>query len=80
MALKIVKAANSLLNFIVLLALCIAGLYAGYALWDNNQVYAAAQNVQADMIKLKPILAEENGEEGAFLRSCLPSIRMFGPG
>ena len=71
MALKIVKAANSLLNFIVMLALCIAGLYAGYALWDNNQVYAAAQNVQADMIKLKPVLSEEAGEEGASFEELL---------
>ena len=71
MALKIVKAANSLLNFIVMLALCVAGLYAGYALWDNNQVYAAAQNVQADMIKLKPVLVEEAGEEGASFEELL---------
>lgn len=70
MGLKIVKAANSLLNFFVILFLCIAGLYAGYALWDNNQVYAAAQNVQADMIKRKPVLVEE-GEEGASFEELL---------
>ena len=70
MALKIVKAANSLLNFFVIVFLCIAGLYAGYALWDNNQVYAAAQNVQADMIKLKPVLVED-GEEGASFEELL---------
>ena len=70
MAIKIVKAANSLLNFFVTLFLCIAGLYAGYALWDNNQVYAAAQNVQADMIKLKPVLSED-GEDGASFEELL---------
>lgn len=71
MAQKIVKAANSLLNFFVILFLCIAGLYAGYALWDNNQVYAAAQNVQADMIKLKPVLSDSEGEEGASFEELL---------
>ncbi|MCI6886550.1 MAG: SrtB family sortase, partial [Lachnospiraceae bacterium] len=64
MARWILKAANSLLNLIVMLSLLVAGTYAGYALWDNNQVYAAAQNVQADMIKLKPVI-EDSGETGA---------------
>lgn len=59
----LLKAANSLVSFILVLALCTAGTYAGYALWDNNQVYAAAIDVQADMIKIKPVL--EDVEEGA---------------
>lgn len=61
----ILKAANTLVNTVVILALCLAGTYAGYALWDNNRVYVAAENVQADMIKLKPtIQPAEEGEEG----------------
>ena len=62
----ILKAANTLINTVVILALCLAGTYAGYALWDNNRVYAAAENVQADMIKLKPTVqsAGEGAEEG----------------
>ena len=59
----LLKAANSLVSFILVLALCTAGTYAGYALWDNNQVYAAALDVQADMIRIKPVLEDE--EEGA---------------
>lgn len=66
MARWILKAANSLLNFIVILSLCVSGIYAGYALWDNNQVYAAAQNVQADMIKLKPKVVEEEDAGASF--------------
>ena len=58
MAGLILKAANSLLNFIIIVSLLLAGTYAGYALWDNNQVYAAAEHVQADMLKLKPELTE----------------------
>lgn len=71
MARWILKAANSLLNFIVILALCVSGIYAGYALWDNNQVYAAAQNVQADMIKLKPKVAEAEEDAGASFEELL---------
>lgn len=70
MARWFLKAADSLLNLFVILALCIAGSYAGYALWDNGQVYAAAQNVQADMIKLKPVIADD-GEEGASFEELL---------
>lgn len=70
MARWFVKAANSLLNLVVMVSLLVAGTYAGYALWDNNQVYAAAQNVQADMIRLKP-LVDENGEKGASFEELL---------
>ena len=66
MARFILKIANSLLNFIIIISLLLAGTYAGYALWDNNQVYAAASNVQADMIKLKPILTEDEDEGASF--------------
>ncbi|MDO5408651.1 MAG: class B sortase [Eubacteriales bacterium] len=69
MARMILKAANTFLNLIVIIALCTASLYAGYALWDNNQVYAAAENVQDSMIKLKPVVAE--GEEGASFEELL---------
>lgn len=50
----ILKAANSLVNLIVILCLLTAGIYAAYALWDNSRIYTAANDVQADMIKLKP--------------------------
>ena len=70
MARFILKLANSLLNFVMIISLLLAGTYAGYALWDNNQVYAAASNVQADMIKLKPILTE-NEDEGASFEELL---------
>lgn len=66
MARLILKLANSLLNFVLLVSLLLAGTYAGYALWDNNQIYAAASNVQADMIKLKPILTEDEDEGASF--------------
>ena len=63
------KGANALVSFVVAVFLIVAGTYSVYALWDNEQIYAAADNVQADMIKLKPkvtVAAEgEEEEEGA---------------
>lgn len=51
---KILTAADTLVNSVVVLALLVAGVYAGYALWDNSLVYAAVDDVQAEMLKLKP--------------------------
>lgn len=61
MARFLLKACNSIVNLIVILALILCGSYAVYALWDNNQVLTAAENVQADMLNLKPQV-DENGE------------------
>lgn len=59
MARRILKAANSVINFIVIICLFAAGIYAAYALWDNNRIYSDASDVQADMIKLKPVVDKD---------------------
>ena len=61
MARFLLKACNSIVNLVVILALLLCGTYAVYALWDNNQVLTAAENVQADMLNLKPQV-DESGE------------------
>ena len=55
------KTANSLVSLVVILFLTVAGVYSGYALWDNSQVYAAAENVRDEMLQFKP---QPDGEEG----------------
>lgn len=45
---------NFIISLVLLLFICLSGSYAAYALWDNNRVYSAAENVQADMLRLKP--------------------------
>lgn len=43
--------------------LLICAVYSGYALWDNEQIYAGAENAQSDMLSLKPkIEVTEEGE------------------
>ena len=68
MARKILKILNTLLSISVIVCLLVSGAYAGFALWDNSQVYSAAENVQEDMIKLKP---KEDAEEGPSFEELL---------
>ncbi|MGM9628678.1 MAG: class B sortase [Faecousia sp.] len=62
----VLRAANAIFNFVVISLLVIAGSYSAFALWDNERIYAAAGDVQADMIKLKPeIILSEEEDSGA---------------
>lgn len=68
---------NAIVNFIMILSLTICGAFAAYSLWDNNQVLIAAENVQADMIKLKPEVepeAEDNSASFAELMALNPDV------
>ncbi len=71
MARFILKLFDSLLSLVVGLCLLLAGTYSGYALWDNNQIYAAAENVQADMLSLKPTVAAGEEDAGASFEELL---------
>ena len=55
------RTADFLVSAVVVLFLLTAGAYSAYALWDNNQVYAAVDNVQADLLPFKPSADGENG-------------------
>lgn len=57
------KAANFILSFVVVLSLLVVGAYSFYALWDNQQIYASADDVQADMLKIKPDLADDSAAD-----------------
>ncbi len=74
---NILKAADTLVSFIVIFSLLIAGVYACYALWDNNTIYAAADDVQADMLKLKPVIDEETGPSFEELRAINPDVKAW---
>lgn len=55
----VLKIANVLINLVVVSALCTAGAYAGYALWDNNRVYAAVDDVREGLLEFKPDADED---------------------
>ena len=65
---------NSIVNLVLAVVLLVAGSYSAYALWDNNQVLTAAENVREDMIKLKPtvqITEDEPVDNGEAFASLL---------
>lgn len=59
MARRLLNFLEGLLNLITMLIIVIVGVYAGYALWDNQQIYTAAENVQADMLLYKQKAEEQ---------------------
>lgn len=59
MAKCILRILESLFSLVLALALILAGSYSAYALWDNNQIYTAAEDVQAEMLSLKPTVGED---------------------
>ena len=73
------RVANAIVTLAVALSLLIAGTYAAYALWDNNTVYAAAENVQAEMIRLKPVVevTETGGASFEELLAINPDVRAW---
>ena len=68
------KTANSLVSLVVILFLTVAGVYSGYALWDNAQVYAAVDDVQSELLKLKPDVSEEDGASFEELLAINPDV------
>lgn len=64
----VLKVLNGIYGWVVgiVIAGCIA--YAGYALWDNAQIYKSAQNVQESIRKLKP---ESNTDDGPSFEELL---------
>lgn len=68
------KTANFLVSAVVILFLVTAGAYSGYALWDNAQVYASVDDVQSELLKLKPEVKEEGGASFEELRALNPDV------
>lgn len=73
----LLKTANFLLNLVLMLCLCVAGAYATYALWDNNQIYSAASNVQLEMEKIKPEVEEDGEASFEELLEINPDVRAW---
>ena len=53
---KLLHLLNGFITCAVVAALVIAGAYAGYALWDNQQIYDAAENVFSEMKEIRASL------------------------
>ena len=71
----ILKVTETFLDLIIVLVLGIASLYCAYSLWDNQQIYAAAENARSSMLSLKPEAKESEGDDPfQDLRTINPDI------
>jgi len=66
-----IKGVNSLVNFIVLTTIVLMTGFAGYALWDSNQIYAAADKVHYEVYKPT---AENEGKSFKELQEINPDV------
>ncbi|MDO4285774.1 MAG: class B sortase [Eubacteriales bacterium] len=73
----VLRAVDFAVGAAVTLFLVIAGAYSIYALWDNTQVYAAAEEIQTDMLRLKPETAQEEGASFEELLAVNPDVRAW---
>ena len=78
----IARLLNGLVSLATALVLLVAGTYAAYCLWDDEQIYAAAENVQAELLSLKPRVSdaaspEETGPTFAELLAINPDVRAW---
>lgn len=76
----LLRGLNGLVSLAVGLCLAVCGAYAAYALWDNQQIYSAAEDVQAAMQELKPRVSEDDEEGGpsfAELLAVNPDVRAW---
>lgn len=71
---KFLKAANSLLSIVVVLFLLTVGAYSAYSLWDNAQVYAAVDDIQSELMQLKPKTNEDGKASFEELRAINPEV------
>ncbi len=71
-----VKWINSFVSLVVAIVLLILGSYSAYSLWDNQQVYEEARDVQLKMKELKPeVVTEDEPPSFADLRAVNPDVR-----
>lgn len=66
MARLLLNVCNGLLSAFVLLTLVVMGGYAGYALWDNSQVYTAAGSAYDELLVIKE-QAQDEGDAPSML-------------
>lgn len=69
------KAADFLISAMVVLCLVTAGAYSAYALWDNSRIYAAVDDVQAELMQFRPAADADNEASFEELLAINPDVR-----
>lgn len=71
------RTADFIISAIVVLFMLTAGAYSVFALWDNSQVYAAVDNVQAELLQFKPSKDGDNSESFVELRKINSDVKAW---
>lgn len=77
MARRLLALLDGLLNLVTMLVIVVVGAYAGYALWDNEQIYTAAENVQEDMLLYKNSAEDDIMAMFEELRGINPDVQAW---
>lgn len=80
MARRLLDFLNGLLNLVTMIAIVVIGVYSGYALWDNQQIYASVENVQSDLLVYKQQAEEDRKKVGAMfdeLKAINPDVHAW---
>lgn len=72
----VIKLLNTILSLAVVSILLVSGCFSLFALWDNQKVYQRAENVQKQMLQLKPSIEPAQGgvEQFATLKEINPDV------
>lgn len=70
----ILRLLNGVITVIEVLALIAVVLYAGYALWDNQQVYDSVTSLQNELLAIKPAEAGTAAPSFAELQAVNPDV------
>ena len=71
---KPLRVCNRVFNVVLAALLVGATLFAGYSLWDNQQVYAEAKGVRDDLLNLRPKEGKDNRKAFEKLRKINPDV------
>lgn len=61
MSRRALRLLNGIYAWVVGLSIAVASVFAAYSIWDNAQIYQAAQDVQTQVRQLKPLEAPAGG-------------------
>lgn len=71
---RVLHVFERIFNLIVAVLLFGAALFAGYSLWDNEQVYASAEDVRDSLLSLRPQEGSDAGPGFEELRRINPDV------
>lgn len=73
---SVLKMLNTTVKTIAVIAIVGVLLFSGYVIWDNNQIYAAAENVKLEIKDAKPVETED-GWDFEELLAINPDVKLW---